>query len=184
MAHPRTVPKCRPNKTRACAFELEFDELVLCSIARCCTDCAAVSLDEGGFEFGSICFCTATLASFHSPAFACVESQAFENRDIRKAPGLGTRHRCRGPSGSPRAFRVRVYRNAWDSTEANAGECTRVHIFNMYTQESACAKWTLRPAEAVVKFPLRPLRNSCPASQCVLALRAPPIPDKSFLLSH
>ena len=29
---------------------------------------------------------------------------------------------CRGPSGSPRAFRVRVYRNAWDSTEANAGE--------------------------------------------------------------
>lgn len=29
----------------------------------------------------------------HSPAFACAESQAFENRDIRKAPGLGTRHR-------------------------------------------------------------------------------------------
>ena len=39
-------------------------------------------------------------------------------------PILGTKSGslCRGPSGSPRAFRVRVYRNAWDSTEANAGE--------------------------------------------------------------
>ena len=28
----------------------------------------------------------------------------------------------RVPQGSPRAFRVFVYRNAWDSIEANAGE--------------------------------------------------------------
>ena len=47
----------------------------------------------------------ASAVAEHSPAFACVESQAFENRDIRKAPGLGT-PLCRGPSGSPRAFRV------------------------------------------------------------------------------
>ena len=40
-----------------------------------------------------------------------------------KRPGLGLHTGlCRVPSGSPRAFRVPALRNAWDSTEANAGE--------------------------------------------------------------
>ena len=58
---------------------------------------------------------------------------------------------CRGPSGSPRAFRVRVYRNAWDSTEANAGECLESFSYLSLFERASSRHFSLIRA---VVFPL------------------------------